>query len=1048
MADNTLQIKISANVTGAPDIEKLRAAIAAIPGVSIDAGKTAGENLRRVGKEAGESALDVQELTKRVLELVGAYEALHAAYDLVKEGVKYNVGEDQARLGIAALVASLTTVKNSQGDVLKGAEALEASYGLAADQVEKLHADAIQTSAQFEQLLNAYRKSIAAGSNAGLTLDQTRQIVVGVSQAAGAMGVSMDEVGSAVRQILAGNIRVGSEIAKNLGLSNELVNQWKEQGTLVENLTERLSVFRVAGAEVAKSWGGVTSNIKDAITQLSGASTVGLTEGLRSGMYDAVQTVFDPKTGKLSEDFRGLTRLLNEASTAFGTALGDAIRGAAALLKEMSKDAEKNRQIFEQIGAATNQMLVNLKGVVAEFFGLFTDSSPPFKTIAATLVKLEQGISFITATVRDLLAILRAINRLDFDSLKSAAGFGNTRDALRSAADQDAGIDRAAIAANLERSRRSAQQEQHEDEYYKADNEALRRALANRDLTQAEYDKKVEEREKEHVKRLAEIRGEKPGESSATSTPTVVDTSDDKDDTAKAVAEARLERTRAENKEAQDLNQLAYDEQKKSYLAYVTEKKRLDLDLLESEKRVYEEELTAATKTSEQIKAQGKIDVLAVQERIVNARALIEELKARQQQTKANADLEKAEAEASAKIAQAFGEQELATLKVQLEQRLATYRQYGDAKRSLDRAALEAQQVAARTELDGIEKVIAGIADPVKRAEAEARQVLAQAKLAGLYLKGAQADVTAPYDQAQEDASDAKRGIETAQLALDQRKADIAVQVAQGFLTEAQAQAQLNAATEKYLADSGKYVATLTDLAQTNKNLAPAAQAAAIAFNALANQADKTAQSINASLVTGIQGAFDAVLKGSRNFGQALKGILLTVAQEIQKILTKDIAEQIAGVFGSGSGSNGGLGGLFSSLFGGAFGGGGGTAAAEFAGLFGFAGGGPVDGPGTSTSDSVLARLSRGEYVVKADAVRSVGQSTLHHINAHGALPRFAAGGLVGDTAPAAGLGSSIRIVNVLDKSLIEDGLTTPGAEKVFLNLIDKHATKIKQKLG
>lgn len=56
------------------------------------------------------------------------------------------------------------------------------------------------------------------------------------------------------------------------------------------------------------------------------------------------------------------------------------------------------------------------------------------------------------------------------------------------------------------------------------------------------------------------------------------------------------------------------------------------------------------------------------------------------------------------------------------------------------------------------------------------------------------------------------------------------------------------------------------------------------------------------------------------------------------------------------------------------------------------AGGGPVYGPGTSTSDSIPARLSNGEYVVKAAAVGHYGRQVLDSINSM----RFATGGFVG----------------------------------------------------
>lgn len=63
-------------------------------------------------------------------------------------------------------------------------------------------------------------------------------------------------------------------------------------------------------------------------------------------------------------------------------------------------------------------------------------------------------------------------------------------------------------------------------------------------------------------------------------------------------------------------------------------------------------------------------------------------------------------------------------------------------------------------------------------------------------------------------------------------------------------------------------------------------------------------------------------------------------------------------------------------------------------------GGGLIRGPGSGTSDSVLARVSNGEYVVRAAAVRRLGRGVLDSIN-RGLLPAFATGGLVGMPAMA-----------------------------------------------
>jgi trimeric autotransporter adhesin len=60
----------------------------------------------------------------------------------------------------------------------------------------------------------------------------------------------------------------------------------------------------------------------------------------------------------------------------------------------------------------------------------------------------------------------------------------------------------------------------------------------------------------------------------------------------------------------------------------------------------------------------------------------------------------------------------------------------------------------------------------------------------------------------------------------------------------------------------------------------------------------------------------------------------------------------------------------------------------------GYAAGGPVMGPGTGTSDSIHARLSDGEYVVRAAAVKKHGVGFMNHLN-QGGMPCMAHGGAV-----------------------------------------------------
>ncbi|TXN60350.1 phage tail length tape measure family protein, partial [Methylobacterium sp. WL6] len=189
---------------------------------------------------------------------------------------------------------------------------------------------------------------------------------------------------------------------------------------------------------------------------------------------------------------------------------------------------------------------------------------------------------------------------------------------------------------------------------------------------------------------------------------------------------------------------------------------------------------------------------------------------------------------------------------------------------------------------------------------------------------------------------------------------------------------------------SGKPLATAGNVRDANgtsptdyvsgfrKALPPATTAADTAAPAI-TKLDASLKSVETTAGTATQG-----VSGLTSDLGALPGTLTQTSQGVTQLT-------------SSLGSNGGgLMGVLSNLFGG--GASAGTATAVTA-----ATGGHIRGPGTSTSDSIVARLSDGEFVVNAAATRQ-NLSLLHAINDN-RMPAFAEGGPVGQMRAAGGGG-------------------------------------------
>ena len=123
---------------------------------------------------------------------------------------------------------------------------------------------------------------------------------------------------------------------------------------------------------------------------------------------------------------------------------------------------------------------------------------------------------------------------------------------------------------------------------------------------------------------------------------------------------------------------------------------------------------------------------------------------------------------------------------------------------------------------------------------------------------------------------------------------------------------------------------------------------------------------------------FVSDLRQGKSAGEAFGNVLSRIADKLIDMAINSLFENAFPTGGGGGG--GGIGGIFGVI----------------GKLFGFASGGHVSGPGTGTSDSIPARLSDGEFVVRASATKKHGR-LLEAINAD-RVPAFASGGMVSPT--------------------------------------------------
>lgn len=277
------------------------------------------------------------------------------------------------------------------------------------------------------------------------------------------------------------------------------------------------------------------------------------------------------------------------------------------------------------------------------------------------------------------------------------------------------------------------------------------------------------------------------------------------------------------------------------------------------------------------------------------------------------------------------------------------------------------------------------------------------------------------------------------------RTAQQSIQIQQqaGLLTESQARQQIIALQQQSAAEMEQLLPIMERAAQA---IGPEAVQRVQAWrNELAQTklvVDDVAVTVEGAFKDGMVSMFEAIGSGAKSAREAFADFARSVMAAIQRIAAQKLAESLFGGLFGGSASTG------TSLIG---------KAASW--LFGvrMATGGLVRGPGTSTSDSIPARLSAGEYVVNAAAVRSVGVAFLNGINGLSAGPQWqggalalAAGGLVPqvNVQAAQPVQQALRIVNAVDPGLTHDHLQTPAGERVIVNIITRNSRAIRNALA
>lgn len=298
------------------------------------------EKLKQKAKEASRGisgindSLDVlKKRAESVVRPLHTVEGIFAAYGsgtVIKSLIDINAQFESMQTGISALIAVNAQNETSTGQAISTQEKFNLAQKESANVVELLRKANIETPATLAELTDGFQAAVGPALKLNWTLEQTVKYTTLMTQAAAAMGMPMNQLAQEMRSVLSGQIDMNSQVARNLGITNEQITQHIKLGDTYDFLMTKLQDFEVAGAQMASNWEGITSNLKD---------------GFDSVKKKAGENLF----GELKTDLTGISKLLEENTNQIAGEFSDGLMTAYNAGKTLVGGLYEMRSVIDNI---------------------------------------------------------------------------------------------------------------------------------------------------------------------------------------------------------------------------------------------------------------------------------------------------------------------------------------------------------------------------------------------------------------------------------------------------------------------------------------------------------------------------------------------------------------------------------------------------------------------------------------------------------------------------------------------------------------------------
>ena len=253
---------------------------------------------------------------RKIESLVIAFYGLKKSYDYTLGlGHEFNKMMESEQIGIALSIAQKLKDVDVTGKQVSALEKWAYANKLAREEMEKVREINVYTPHTLGQTVQLYKVISGQVRSANGDVEDALAITKQLSILAQAGNVEFKSMLKTVDQLFSGKMKASDmQIALQniVGLTQEGTREALRQGNVLEYVREKLKGVEIASVDVAKTWGGVTSNFQNAWTDIFAT--------LQKPMFDAFKEELKDISIVLIEDKEEIIGTFQDIGTGIKTA--------------------------------------------------------------------------------------------------------------------------------------------------------------------------------------------------------------------------------------------------------------------------------------------------------------------------------------------------------------------------------------------------------------------------------------------------------------------------------------------------------------------------------------------------------------------------------------------------------------------------------------------------------------------------------------------------------------------------------------------------------